>query len=426
MSIQILNKDHGKLAGKLIKEAAAQSLDRIKQRRHELWVLSCYVDLDLVEEYVDYLLKSIRLTDVYLAFNFAEIYKAGPIDTEKKLHSIQKKLKDRNVEFEWRTLASSKLVHSKGYALIQRSDDKISGGVVLVTSANFTAPGFKGDNIEIGYLSTKIKDVQNFEKTYDYLWDTLGVDVSSAVFKQEKYLLKFALLSSGLFLHKWSGSLSQDVGIKYKLTELAKKKGTIAPELAAVGFETGDTFTRQVLQLGDLPQKEVPRLFITRFTIETYWGRWCPSDAWNTLSESFEGAKQFISQFKKATNEAVLSKIKDEALEIQENLIKKSLIKPVKPDHLDNWVLRIQELHTNHRRLERFFTGYEAHELPYSIEQKSDVIDLFESMEEAIELSKATNIAKDKIVSAINYADPDLIRLTDEEKQIIKDMSNSA
>jgi hypothetical protein len=134
-------------------------------------------------------------------------------------------------------------------------------------------------------------------------------------------------------------------------------------------------------------------------------------------------AQQFITQFKKATTEDVLSKIKDEALEIQKDLIEKSLINPVKPDHLENWVLRIQELRTNHRRLERFFTGYEAHELPYSIEQKSDVIDLFKSLEEAIELSKATNVAKNKIVSAIKDADPDLIRLTDEEKKIIKDMS---
>lgn len=425
MSIEILNKDHGQSAGKLIKELA-QTLNRKKQRRHELWILSCYIDLDLVEKYVDYLLKSIRLTEVFLAFNFAEIYKAGPIETEDKLNSIQKKLNDKKIDFEWRVLASSKLVHSKGYALIQRSDDKVSGGVVLITSANFTKPGFKGDNIEIGYVSTRKTDIQNFEKMYDYLWANLGVDVNAAIFRQENYLLQFALLSSGLFLHKWSGSLSQDVGIKYKLTELAKEKGTIAPELAAVGFETGDTFTRQVLQLGDLPQKEVPRSFITRFTIETYWGRWCPSDAWNTLSATFEGTKQFIAQFKKATKESILLKTKKEALEIQNDLIHKKLIKHVKPDHLDNWVLRIQDLRNNYRRLERFFTGYEAHELPYTIEQKSEVIDIFESIEESIELTKATNIAKEKIVSAIDDANPDRIRLTEEEMQIIKDMSNSA
>lgn len=376
MSIQILNKKHGQSTGKLIKEFA-QTLDRKKQRRHELWILSCYIDLDLVEKYIDYLLKSIRLTEVFLAFNFSELYKAGPIEARDKLNSIKKNLNDKNIDFEWRALASSKLVHSKGYALIQRSGDKVSGGVVLITSANFTKPGFKGDNIEIGYISNRKKDVQHFEKTYDYLWENLGAGIDAAIFGQEKYLLQYALLSSGLFLHKWSGSLSQDVGKKYKLTELAKEKGTIAPELAEVGFEAGDTFTRQVLQLGDLPQKEVPRSFITCFTIETYWGRWCPSDAWNTLSATFEGAEQFVALFKEATKDSILSEAKEEALKIQNDLINKKLIKPVNPEHLDKWVLRIQELRNNHRRLERFFIGYEAHDLPYTIEQRADVIELF-------------------------------------------------
>lgn len=419
MSICILNKEHGKSAGKLIAKAA-QSLGRIKQRRHELWILTCYVKLDLVVEYVEYLLKNIRVTDVYLAFNFSEIYKAGPKSTAKKMKQVANSLKKRGIDFEWKALASSKLVHSKGYALIQRSNDAVSGGVVLITSANFTVPGFKGGNIEIGYLSTKKKDINDFEKTYDYLWDNLGIEIDSAIFKQKKYLLKFALLSSGLFLHKWSGSLNQQIGIRYEITPLAKKKGTIAPELADVGFEAGDTFTRQVLNLSELPAKEIPRSFITRFTIETYWGRWCPIDAWNALSESFEGASQFIQQFQSATEESVLADAKQKAFVVQKKLADKGLIKPVKEKHLENWVTRIKDLRSNNRRLERFYIGYEAQELPYTIEQKSDIQDLFDSLKEAIELSKATNIAKEKMKSAITNANPDLISLTEDEEEIVR------
>lgn len=424
MSIYILNTQHGKSAGKVIYEAV-QSFQRKKQRRHELWVLSCYIDLDLIEKYVAYLVKSIKITDVYLAFNFAEIYKIGPIGTEQKLATIQRNLKKIGIEFEWKLLASSQLVHSKGYAIIQRSDGKLSGGAVLITSANFTEPGFKGGNIEIGYLSTKKKDLRDFINAYDYLWEEIGGGIDSAVFRQGEYLFKFALLSSGLFLHKWSGSLSQQVGIKYELTEFAKKKGTIAPELAAVGFEAGDSFTKQVLDLGELPKKEVPRSFVTRFTIETYWGRWCPCNAWYALSDTFDGADQFIKRFQSATEENVLQKIKRETLIIQEQLIDRGLIKPVGQNHLDRWINKVQELRHSRCRLNRFFTGYEAHELPYSIEQKSDVAKLFECLEEAIELTKAKNIAKEKVLSAINYADPDLIHLNDEEIQIIKEISNS-
>jgi hypothetical protein len=50
----------------------------------------------------------------------------------------------------------------------------------------------------------------------------------------------------------------------------------------------------------------------------------------------------------------------------------------------------------------KIFTGYEAHELPYTIEQKTDVTELFDSLVEAIELSKSENIAKRKVISAIS------------------------
>lgn len=422
MSINILNMNFGNPAGKLIEEVS-MSFEKKKQRRHEFWILSCYVDFNFIEKYVDKLLSIIKITDIYLAFNFAEIYRLGPLETEKKLFDIQKKLHKTNVDFKWRALASSKLVHSKGYALIQRSKNTISGGAILVTSANFTVPGFEGDNVEMGYISTKKQDIRDFEKKYNELWDILGVDFRSAVFKQEEYLLKFALLSSGFFLHKWSGSLSQEIGIKYKLTELAKMKGTIAPELAAVGFEAGDTFTMKVLKLENLPSKEIPRAFIARFTIETYWGRWCLADAWSTLSKSFEGAEEFIKEFQNATEEDKLSEIKEETLKKQSKLIDSYLLEPVKTDHLDRWMFRMQELRKNNRRLERFFTGYEAHLLPYTIEQKTEVNDLFNSILEGIALTKARNIAKEKILAASEESDPTLLSLTDEEKEIIISMS---
>ncbi|GEC94220.1 hypothetical protein ZRA01_02930 [Zoogloea ramigera] len=425
MTIYILNNDHGRSAEEII-DNEILSLNRVKQRRHELWILTCYVDFGILEEYVEHLLKRIRITDVYLTFNFSEIYKDGPKNTAKKLREITSRLKNKSVNFQWRALASSKLVHAKGYALIQRSNGAVSGGIVLTTSANFTTPGFKGENVEIGYLSTKKKDINDFEKTYDYLWESLGKDIESAVFKQEKYLLQYALLSSGLFLHKWSGSLSQHLGIKYKLTPLAKEKGAIAPELAAVGFEAGDTFTRQVLNMSELPAKDIPSSFIKQFTIETYWGRWCPLDAWNALSTSFEGAGQFIKEFEIATIESTLIDASEKALAVQNDLVAKGLIKPVNENHLENWVARIMELRSNRRRLERFYIGYEAHELPYTIDQKAEIEELFDSLMEAVELSKSTNVAKKKIIAAMTKANPNVLALSNEQIQRVREMSRSA
>ena len=421
MNIYILNERHGdeKSAADLI-DKAERSFKQKTTLNHEIWILTCYVNLDLLEEYVTDLIESIHITNVYLAFNFAEIYKSGPTDTRLMLSSVQNKLEKLGINFEWKALLSSRLVHSKGYAIIQKTNNNIQSGVVLITSANFTVPGFKGENIELCYLSTIQDDLSDFENAYTYLWQELGTDIDRAVFKQGEYLFKFALLSSGLFLHKWAGSLSQQVGIKYRLTALAKEKGSIAPELAAVGFEAGDTFTRQVLDLGELPTKEVPTTFVKSFTIETYWGRWCPRDAWNALSETFEGTDNFIKRFQSAAEDNVLKTVKRDALVIQKALIEKGLINPVSQDHLDRWISKIQELRTNRRRLERFFTGYEANELPYTIAQKLDVEELFNSLEEAINITRARNIAKRKALSAIKDANPSLICLNNKEIQIIK------
>lgn len=421
MPIHILNSKHGVPARDLIIQAAS-GFQRRRQHRHELWILTCYVELSLIEEIVREFHETVRITDVYLAFNFSEIYKLGPIETQRKLKIIKAHFLDMGITFEWSALQSSRLVHGKGYAVIQRFSGNLSDGVVLTTSANFTRAGFTGSNVELGYFSTAKRDLQRFEEAYNYLWSELGQGIDSAVFEQGSYLLKFAILSSGVFLHKWSGSLSQQIGIKYTLTSLAKEKGSIAPELAAVGFEAGNTFSRQVLNLVNLPQKEVPRSFMSRFTIETYWGRWCPSEAWQSLSNTFSGSEQFIEEFLAATDEDKLLEIKKEALEVQEQLIAQGLIKPVGNDHLDRWVEKMLDLRLNKGRLDRFFTGYEAHRLPYTIDQDDEVVKLFESLEEAIELSKATNIAKQKVSDAIVNSDPDLIKINIEETEIIQTM----
>jgi hypothetical protein len=410
-------------AENLISLTIEDNLNEKKQRSHEFLILSCYVDFNLIEKYAAHLSKKIKLTSIRLAFNFSELYKIGPVETNKKLLTIKTNLSKSGISFEWHALASSRLVHSKGYAVIQQTNNIFTGGLVLITSANFTTPGFtKNGNLELGYLSCDKEDIRDFSEAYDSLVDEFGRDINTSIFKQEQYILKYAILSSGFFIHKWSGNLKQAIGIRYDLTTLAKNKGTIAPELQAVGFEAGDTFTRQVINLTKLPRKEVPSSFMMRFTVETFWGRWCPRDAWDTLQKSFNGLPKFIHEFENATRPEILEKIKHDALIVQNVLISKGLIKKVSPDHLDKWESKIQELRENHKRLERFFIGYEAHELPYTIEQKSDVERLFNNLEEAINFSKSTNIAKIKIKMAIQEADPCHILLENEEAQIIINM----
>jgi hypothetical protein len=176
MPIRILNNKHGVSAQNLLK-ISSSDFECKKRRRHEVWILTCRVDLKLIESFVDDLRKTIKVTDVYLAFNFDEIFNADPTNTQQSLQEITADLKSLGIRFEWKALKSSLLVHSKGYAIIQRTNGIIADGVVLITSANFTKAGFTGGNIEMGYSSTTKKDLKQFEKSYNYLWEELGSDI---------------------------------------------------------------------------------------------------------------------------------------------------------------------------------------------------------------------------------------------------------
>ena len=158
MNIHILHTDWEQSAQELLCSVANEFPKR-KARNHELLILSCYIDLDMIEECVNDLRRIVRLRKIKLAFDFSEVYKHGPRKTKDALRSIQNKLGD-SIQFTWKALASAHLMHGKSYALVQTTGGQFSNGALLVTSANLTRPGFQGENIEIGYISTKNRDVE--------------------------------------------------------------------------------------------------------------------------------------------------------------------------------------------------------------------------------------------------------------------------
>lgn len=178
MPIHILNNKHG-ISAQTLLQTISSDFECKKQRRHEVWILTCHVDLKLIESFVGNLRKTLKVTDVYLAFNSVEIYNDESTNTQQNLQEITTDLKKLGINFEWRALKSSLLVHSNGYAIVQRTNGIIADGIVLTASANFTKAGFTGGNIEMGYSSTTKKDLKQFEKCFNYLWEALGTDTDT-------------------------------------------------------------------------------------------------------------------------------------------------------------------------------------------------------------------------------------------------------
>jgi hypothetical protein len=274
---------------------------------------------------------------------------------------------------------------------------------VLITSANFTDAGFFGvRNVEIAYASKKLKDIRDFEANFNILVDDFDMTLDDNIKIEDLRTFRYSLLSSGLFLHKWNGSLSQLLNIKYELTPLVKAQAQIPEELTSLGFQTGDTFSRNVLNIKELPKKDIPQGFTKAFTIETSWGRWCPRATWDEARKYLLGVEPFIESFREATTEKILDVACDEAQSTQDSLIKRGLIKAVSPGNINIWKERIVALRENQEKLERLFCGYEAHHLPFDIKNHSEIEDLYDSLVSSIELHGRRNTVMYKVLEAID------------------------
>lgn len=402
MSINLLGKQFDHTANTLLCESVSE-FQRPRQRRHELWILTCYININILKKLINNLTEKIRLTNVYIAYDLSEAYREGPNHFTEQINKLTQWCQSREISLETQALAAGNLVHSKAYAVTQRIDGEISDGITLITSANFTEAGFFGaKNIELGYLSKRKKDILDFEKTYNHLWTHYGKELDDALLSENKYLFKYALLQSGIFLHKWDGSISQSIGIRYNLTESAKAQSNFNPELRALGVEPGDTFTRQVLNLKELPPKAIPPAFARNCTIETYWGRWCPHSVWSEVVSRLGDSAPFFEAFKESTTEEKLYLIGLNAERVQNTLLERNLIELVSPDHISNWKNRVTNLRENEQKLERLFTGYEENSMPYDVSSQKDVERLFENLSESISISGHKNFVMNKVLNAIN------------------------
>lgn len=419
MKVLLLSKKHG-ITPRDALLTDVEALDKRQQRRHELWILSCYVDLKAVQTLVRELAERVRLVEVYLAFDYSEVYRYGPRKLNRQLGDLRQSCTKQGIELDCCFLAApSGLVHAKGYAVFQRVEEEIADGVLLLGSANLTSPGFMdGRNVELGTLTRQITHLRSFEQTFDALWEDLGKDeIDDSVLARDRDLFNFALLSSGVFLHQWDGNLRQLVGIRYKIVN-EEKWSQLPDGLKAEGFELSKTLTRQVLKLDELPRRSLPGDFIRNFTIDTALGRWCPAEAWNTVVHPESDA--YLEAFRAATADQILDDQIREASIRQEQLIREGFIAPVDSDHLESWARRIKNLRDSPERLARLHTGYEAFPMPFDAQCKKEIEDLFESLEVSLDSRTHTNWATRAVRACITSKKLDPLTLDEKAAKLLK------
>ncbi len=407
---------------------AAACFSQSKLRRHELWAVTCYFRPEALRTLVLELLKYVRLTDVYVAYNSAEDFRYP--DLAEKMKKLTDELVTYGIDLEFRRIRpDGGLFHPKGYAIIQRDGktDKIRDNYLLITSGNLTNQGLgtqvqnQISNFELSYGSDTKKDVLAFMTIVDKVWDNMAT-TSMDGRRVSASEVRTRLLLEAVYLCKWEGTLRQELSATFRVADASLEKiSKPNPLVKDLGFDV-EQKTLAKYYFGDRPPKPLPKYFIKNYTVNSLIGHWCPTSVWNVVKRD-EGFQSFKEWLKASTSEEALQPI-DNQCQSDLKKLKNGNIEIV-GNPMEGLRSRIKNLIGNEVKMRRLYCQYESFPLRLDLEDPDGVDQLFESLVETAKSKGKKNFVIKNLVTAIESCDPDTMNLTKaQEFRLISDLAN--
>lgn len=377
-----------------------------KKRNYSLYLTSCYFTTKSAKLLIKRLAEIVRLQsiEIYIDRKSAiAIGKEALLRFCKPYHAIPMQL---------HAVETTHLFHSKAYALVARSKNEIIDGSLVVGSANLTGQGLteKRGNVETLLATTDNEVLNEFLLQLQRL-QTVTIDELELFKNSDDFNFKYALLREGLFVHKWNESLVQYLSVRYQLSENGRKQ-TGNDELRDIGFEVENaTISKQYFHFLDYTPAhlEYAEGLIKNYGIETQLGHWVPSNRSKSLYDKrdYEEYKNRLTNSLKEQNESIQNKIaNDYARLLANNLITPNDYK--NPNEL--FETKSSDLVENDAKLRRIYSKYDVFELPYGIENKDMITNIFNDMISFSESRAKKNRSMKALISAYYEISLDLFR----------------
>lgn len=377
-----------------------------RRRLHHLYLSSCYFTPASATTLIKELAKAgeIKLTDVAVYID----RKTANFHGKEKLEQF---CRSTNCKVELFAVNSSNLFHSKAYALISYDEtDNIFCGSLVLGSANLTGNGLNDDsrgNVECLLDTQDIEDLDEFISQLKSL-DIANLDEIESFESSDSFAFKYALLQCGEFVHKWTDNLAQYFAIKYRLNEYGRSR-IADPIFGDMGFnvETA-TISKRYFQFDYEPVHLEDAENLTRTNgIETYLGYWVPRSALSSLFKK-DGLEEFKERLFSSLEEQH-SNIKDKIENDTKYLLEAGIIEKDDSGPMVKFDNKIQNLKDNECKIMRIFSKYEVFKLPYDIQEKVKIEDLFDDMVELCESSQRKNVAKRGFLQAIEAVNLEML-----------------
>ena len=399
MNVAFINQSDG--ARKM--SSLVDALTAVDHRRlYYLSIATCYCSPNALRAFIDAILGRLKIAHIYLYLDRRNAIDIG----HAELNALKRAYPGLLCIYAVR---AARLFHTKGYCLAAYDDDDLVEGRLAIGSANLTNPGLinTDGNIESVVIHTNDHLIADFLDFFER--DNLLIDLDELTkfapddSTDDLVDFQYALLTSGVFSHKWSATLSKYFSVRYQLNEEGRRAARTQADLR--GFEAeAVTIAKTYFSFDVSSWRPVDDRLTRKFGIECFLGRWVPKSAFR----GNEKAEERLKKFKRALFDeldARMSALQREILADYEAFIEDGIVDELDTEPTRKFDEGIEAMRTGDDLLYRVLSGRYFFELPYDIGDAEGIAETFEDILLTINLRKKRNKTMKAVIKAVETRD---------------------
>ena len=365
-----------------------------RRRAYYLSVATCYCTPQAVREFIEAIRAEVKLVEMYLymdrrtAIYIGQTQLSDLADAYPDLLSIY-------------AVRARRLFHTKGYCLAAYDkEDEVIHGRLAIGSANLTKAGLTEThgNVESLEIHSDIAKINEFLEFFDNEDNLITLDNLADFSTDDITDFQYALLTYGLFSHKWSATLSAYLSVRYRLNEAGRRKAQLGIDTPGFGTESL-TIAKPYFNFNLQDWRPHDGNFAKNFGIECFLGHWIPK----SVFEGDEENNSRFNQFKSVLFKELESTMDSNCREISQNfesLMKEGIIDNPEIDPVQRFCDRVASLKQDRDQLYRIWSGWYFFDFPYDISAFDSIRETYEDILRTARSKKRRNSSMKAVMEA--------------------------
>ena len=295
---------------------------------------------------------------------------------------------------------AGRLFHTKGYCLAAYAGDELVHGRLAIGSANLTNAGLTEahGNVESLAVHSDIATINGFLAFFDDEENLIDLDNLTDFLPDDTTDFQYALLTSGLFSHKWSATLATYLSARFRLNEEGRQRAQEGIGTPGFQMETA-TISKSYFDFDLQDWKPNDGNLIRNFGIECFLGHWVP----RSVLEGAEEDNEHFEQFETALFEELESTIDSNCQKILQDcdsLIEEGIIEEPETDPAESFRDRIASLRNDRDQLYRIWSGRHFFGFPYDLSNAEAIQETFEDILRSAHRRRRRNRSMNAVLEA--------------------------